>query len=243
MNSVHYACEPFYDVTPPTRIAAIAVKNAESNETKIFSVFKYANELSIPLNELATATEYARVEKKVLDEFYRYVNDEGRNNARWLHWNMNSETFGFPVFENRYRALGGTPIEILDANKLDLDSVIQDIYGQQYICHPKFLNLLRHNHLGGSNYRSGDREAFAFLAGKWEEIHNSVQEKPSIILEIAKLAHERKLKTHISNFRAHFWGWIESQQTDHPIMFWVTLLGVLGSFVTIGLWVWSWFHK
>lgn len=242
LNSIHYACEPFCYVTPPTRVAAIAVKNAESNETKIFSIFKYANEMGIPLANLTDPDNYAKAEKKLLEGFYQYVEDQGKNNARWMHWNMNSETYGFPVFENRFKILGGTPMEIPDNNKLDLDAVVQDVYGQHYICHPKLLNLIRHNHLGGQNFKSGDQEAFAFLAGRWEEIHNSTQEKPSVILEIAKLAHEHKLKTHVSNFKAHIGGWFDSQRTDHPAAFWTaTVLGGIGSIVSIGAWLASLF--
>jgi hypothetical protein len=198
-HSVHYACETFYYKEPPTRIAAIGVKNYRTNESHVFSVHDEIMRLGLSDSAVEpNGSEYAEVEKSMLGHFYDYVGSQGLNAARWLHWSMNSDQFGFAHLSNRFRDLGGKPLDIPASNRLCVSNSLHSIYGARFMCDPKLPNVAKMNQLTGPNFLPGDKEAFAFVAGKWREIHNASKEKASLILEIASLAVRKELLTHES---------------------------------------------
>lgn len=201
LYSVHYACETFYYVEGSTRVSAVATKNRHSQQSRVFSVFNYVQAHSVdPLELLRQPALYDAAEYSLLEQFFNYIAAQGAF-ANWLHWNMSTDTFGFAHLEARYRRLGGKPAVVAEANRLDLAAILHDIYGSHYMCDPKMVNLAKVNDLIGNYFMTGDKEAFAFIAAKWKDIHNSAREKASLILEIAELARSLKLRTHQTLFQ------------------------------------------
>lgn len=234
LNVVHYACETFYgfDDTSPTRICAIAVMHVGAKESKVFSIHRFCLD-----NENFSTTDaesYKSGEIQLLSDFFGYAAEQG-SHARWLHWNMNSESYGFAHLEHRYKQLFKTePFHIPEANRLDLDDCFQGIYGQFYMCDPKLVNLIKQNGLPKKDMMSGDKEAYAFTAGKWKEIHDSAHDKVGIIYELSELASLWKLRTHVPTWRAHFSGWLHALIVDHPIRFAIgAIVGTIGLIASI----------
>lgn len=232
LSIVHYACESFYNKREPTRICAIAVKHP--TESKVFSIHQYCVETNTAPEDLVTdAGKFAEAEQKLLEQFFQYAANQGEH-ARWLHWNMNSQNYGFAHLESRYKTLVGRPaFHIPESKRLDLDATLQEIYGQPYMCDPKLVNLVKQNGLMRKHFLSGDREASSFLAGKWQEIEDSAQDKVEIIFQVANLALRKKLKTHIGYFQANIGNWLGAVISEHPIVFWTTSISFVASVASL----------
>jgi len=210
--------------------------NVGAGESKVFSIHKYCHQNNISGSEslVQDPTEYEKAEKVLLQEYFSHVSLQGAH-GRWLNWNMNSDTYGFAHLEERYKQLFSSDgYHVPDENRLDVDRVLEDIYGHRYMCDPKLMNIIKLNGLPKQAILSGDREAFAFMAGQWKQIHDSAHDKVGIINQIAHLAHQGKLVTHTPNWRAHLVGWVKAKSTDHPIQFWLTAgAGIIGFIASI----------
>lgn len=239
LNVVHYACESFYGKTSPIRVCAISVMNVQSGNSSVMSVHRYCLDHNIvnPAELLQDADEYKKAETWLLEEFFDYAKKQG-DAGRWLHWNMNSESFGFAHLEQRYKQLTvNEPYHISAPNRLDLDDALGKIYGQNYMCDMKMLNIVKQNALSKQNFKTGSEEAFAFSAADWKLIHDSTHEKIAHILAIARLASSHNLKTHTPNWKAHLGGWFAAQRHDHPLITLfsagLTLIGFVASVMQI----------
>jgi hypothetical protein len=239
LNVVHYACESFYGKVGPTRVCAISVMHVGAGESKVFSIHKYVldNGITDSKSLLADEALYKQAEQRLLEDFFKYAQEQGTA-ARWLNWNMNSESYGFAHLEQRYKQISGQSAwHIPEANRLDLDTVLGNIYGPFYMCDAKLLNLVKQNGLMKQNFRSGAEEAFAFLSADWKAIHESTHEKVGLIYAIAELALRYKLRTHIPTLWAHLSGWFSAQVEEHPIRFWtaigITVIGLVASIIQI----------
>ena len=126
---IHYSCESFYDIedghTP--RITSIAVRAYNTAQTDSFSIHKIAEKEKINIAEIEN--EYDRLEKKMLDEFYMFVNTH--KTMKWIHWNMRDINYGFKAIEHRYEVLGGQPVIVEDSCKIDLSRLFIQVFKRQ----------------------------------------------------------------------------------------------------------------
>lgn len=53
----------------------------------------------------------------MLKGFYDFV--EPHRHCNWLHWSMRDINFGFAALGRRYRVLGGIPVGIPEAQRVD----------------------------------------------------------------------------------------------------------------------------
>ena len=107
---IHYSCQSFYgreDGTSP-RITSIAVHNYTSGQTESFSIHMTAEKDRIDFIDIEN--KYNDLEKKMLKEFYTYVQEH--KDYIWIHWNMRNSSYGFQAIEHRYSVLGGKPVII-----------------------------------------------------------------------------------------------------------------------------------
>lgn len=232
---IHYSCESFYDREEgrSPRITSIALRNLESAQTRSFSIHQTAEVNGIPLHEIDKY--YDRLEKEMLGSFFSHIASyQGR---RFLHWNMRDSNYGFQAIEHRYRTLCGKDVELYvvnDADKVDLSRMLQDIYGLDYIGHPRLEQLLLKNKIVPRDFLNGKEEADAFDNQEFASLHRSTLRKVDVLGNIALLTHDRRLKTNTT-----WWGmrgrrfaaclhWLG----EHPIM---VLLGVLLTIVGIVL--------
>ena len=115
---VHYASSNFENY--PIRIASIALRRLTNNQTSSFS-----------MND----TEYDDgKEKQILKDFFEHIKLNPL--AKYLHWNMRDDSYGFAVVQNRFKSLFPNeelPFLISNEDKYDLSRILVEIYGDNYI--------------------------------------------------------------------------------------------------------------
>ena len=190
---IHYSCESFIDIpdgrTP--RITSIAVMDYETGQTKSFSIHKVAEVSGERFDSIKD--KYDVLEKVMLKEFSQFVDAHRR--FKWIHLNMRNVNFGFEAISHRYMALGGRPIDIDDNTKIDIGRVLSDMYGPDYIPHPRIEALCHKNTLTMTHFLTGGQEAKAFEDGEYVKLHQSTLRKVENLHIIIERASEGTLKT------------------------------------------------
>ena len=190
---IHYSCESFVDIpqgrTP--RITSIAVRYVDSAQTKSFSIHKVAESQQIPFNEIIN--KYDELEKVMLDEYFEFIKTHKR--YMWIHLNMRDINYGFEAINHRFLALKGVPIEVEDNLKIDIGRLLVDLYGSDYIGHPRFESLCKKNSITMNLFLTGGEEAEAFNKGDYVKLHQSTLRKVDNIHTVIVRAHENDLKT------------------------------------------------
>ena len=198
---VHYSCESFYDREDgrSPRVTSIALRRLDSGQTTSFSIHQAAEVSGVPLD--AIDEQYDDLEREMLSNFFDYIS--GFQRMTFLHWNMRDANYGFQAIEHRYRVLHRCdPQHIVDdRDKSDLSRLLVDIYGVQYIGHPRLSKLLSKNRMTPHDFLSGADEARAFEEHNFVALHQSTLRKVDVIANIAARAHDRQLKTNTSWWR------------------------------------------
>lgn len=196
LRVIHYSSESF-DNSPDgksPRITSIAIRNVESGQTRSFSIHQVAEIRRIPLE--AIDPYYDELEKEMLGDLYAYV--AAHTDAQYLHWNMRDANYGFEAIEHRYRVLGGGPVDIREDHRHDLANMLPQIYGSDYIGHPRLYALAQENGITLKDFLSGPEEVTAFREKRFVALHQSTLRKVDVISEIAERANGRTLKTRSS---------------------------------------------
>jgi hypothetical protein len=190
---IHYSCESFYDRPNGTspRITSIAARNLQSAQTSSFSIHQIAERNGFSIDQIDQ--HYDRLEKLMLDEFYEYVRSHAT--YKWLHWNMRDINYGFQAIAHRYRVLEGDPVEIPEANLVDLARLIAAIYSVRYIGHPRLQKLVEKNNITTKDFLSGEDEAQAFTKREYVKLHLSTLRKVDILASIAERTDNGSIKT------------------------------------------------
>ena len=190
---IHYSCESFYDIphgkTP--RVTSIAIRYIDTAQTKSFSIHKVAEVKKVPFEQIKN--QYDILEKIMLDEFFDFIGNHKRYS--WIHLNMRDINYGFEAINHRYLVLGGTPIEINDNSKIDMGRLLVDLYGTDYIGHPRFENLCTKNNITMTNFMTGPEEAMAFNNREFVRLHQSTLRKVDNMNSVLTKAYESDLKT------------------------------------------------
>lgn len=172
---IHYSCESFYDVQDrPLAIAAIGVTEiTDSSGEGSNEVFSIAN--SAPHDEPLDR------EKEMLQRFFETM--KLIPDARWVHWNMNNASYGFPAILARYRYLFGVdaPIVFNSDRLYDLDAMIEARYGSDFARHPKMRNLFSLNGYYMPFFKNGKDEVAAFAEGNFKACESSTGEKSNLL--------------------------------------------------------------
>ena len=225
---IHYSCESFTCTTGAAtpRITSIAVRRLDSAQTEIFSILREAEIQGIPPNMISS--NYDRLEKAMLKAYFDYVRSQGQ--VEFLHWNMRDATFGFAALEHRFKHLGGKPWVISEGSRVDLSRLLLDIYGTDYIPHPRLEKLATLNHMTTLHCLSGEDEAKKFEEAEYRAVQSSTSRKADMISDIAERAFRGTLKTNSSwwvqnagSFRA-FWDWLVSNKS---ILFILALVALI----------------
>ena len=216
---IHYSCESFYDTHEgrSPRITSIALRKLDNAQTSSFSIGKIAEIKKVPLSEISN--HYDSLEKEMFQQFYSHL--KKFQQMRYLHWNMRDSNFGFQAIEHRFMVLGGSRDDLYivdDNNKTDLARLLIDLYGIQYIGHPRLEKLLEKNDTTQIDFLTGEEEATAFNNKEFVALHQSTLRKVDAMSNIAGRAHDRNLKTNTSWWDMHggritqIYDWI----TEHP---------------------------
>ena len=190
---IHYSCESFYDRPDGTspRITSIAVRNLASGQSTSFSIHQKGEIKGFRLDEIEQ--NYNNLERDMLDSFYNYVRDHA--NYTWLHWNMRNIDYGFQAIAHRYSVLGGESIEVSESKRVNLSSLLVDVYGSDYIGHQRLPNIAIKNNITHTDFLSGADEAAAFENREYVKLHRSTLRKVEVLARLVKLAEEGSLKT------------------------------------------------
>jgi len=214
---IHYSCESLDDRPDgrSPRITSIAVRRLDSSSTESFSIHRVAESRGVPLAGIEA--RYDELERAMLDEFFAYVRSAGE--VTYLHWNMRDANFGFPAIEHRYSVLGGTPEHIPEQRRLDLSPLLQDLYGSDYIGHPRFETLVEKNGITMLGAMKGRDEPEVFKRKEYVALHQSTLRKVDIMQTLAERAYRGTLKTDSGWWTRHggslrsIWRWAVANQT------------------------------
>jgi hypothetical protein len=198
---IHYSCESFFDIpdgrTP--RITSIAVMYFETGQTKSFSIHKVAEVTDIAFSSISD--NYDSLEKVMLEEFSQFVDSHKR--YKWIHLNMRNVNFGFEAISHRNMALGGKAIEIDDHSKIDIGRLLSDLYGPEYIGHPRIETLCIKNNLTMTHFLTGAEEAKAFEEAEYVKLHQSTLRKVENLHLIIERVYDNTLKTDSTLFKLY----------------------------------------
>jgi len=140
----------------------------------------------------------------MLKSFFEYV--KKHKTFKWVHWNMINATYGFEAISNRYRILGGTPVEIEDQFKYDFPNILGLTYTYNFENdkpNGKLLNLALRNKITDKDALTGQLEAQAFETKDFLSLHMSTSRKVEIIDRILTLAENNQLRVEASSFKIY----------------------------------------
>jgi hypothetical protein len=203
---IHYSCESFFNTMGRTpRVTAITIQEIKSGTVKSFSIHLQSQFIGLDFRSL-TEQEYDRVEKSMLDDFFKFVDEHKNKGYRWVHWHMRNSSYGFEAIENRYRILGGTPISVEEDFKYDLPRILSLIYSGGYEDdNPdgRLINLCKRNNITQRNALTGKKEADAFQNKEYLNLHSSTLRKSDMISGILRKIELNKLKVKTTTFKIY----------------------------------------
>ena len=90
-------------------------------------------------------------EKSIIEEFINFLVDH--QDKTFIHWSMNSPSFGFIPIQNRYKELTGKNISTTPRLQIDLSEYLKEKYGIEYISRQggRLNNLAKLNGFSGIN--------------------------------------------------------------------------------------------
>jgi len=166
----------------------------ETSQTNTFSIHLQAQFLKLDFNNL-TEDEYDECEMKMLGEYYKFLNTN--STKYYVHWSMNNSNYGFKAIDNRFRILGGDPIEIENKFKINLGETLSLIYNDSYSEDGnggKLYNLSIRNSFKPREFLIGSDEANCFENKEWLELHYSTLSKVKLFKLIIEHIDNDKLK-------------------------------------------------
>ena len=90
-------------------------------------------------------------ERDIIERFRNFLDDH--QEKTFVHWSMNSPSFGFNPIQNRYKELTGKSISITPRLQIDLSEYLKEKYGIEYISRKgtRLNNLAKLNGFSGIN--------------------------------------------------------------------------------------------
>jgi len=222
---IHYASEDFANRPDGTsaRVTSIAVRNLDSAQTESFSIHQCAERLRVPSADVKAKIQ--ELENELLSQFNSFMTKH-HGGYTWVHWNMRDSNYGFPAIYHRCRTQGIDPNELDPASLFDLSRCLVDIYGPNYIEHPRLPSLMARNQITDLGFLSGPEEVDAAARGDFVSVHRSTLRKVDTFEAIISKANAGTL---VTNYR---WRDIYGSSPKDLVIFlkehWVySLLGII----------------
>lgn len=176
---IHYASDGFYNGSSPApKISCIVIFNDKTTEKFRFCPVDYLK-----------GNSKEEAERLCLNRFKQII--ESKPNICFIHWNMNSDGFGFKAISARAKELGVELPQISTENLFDLSSYVTDIAGKRLT----LKQVLWFNNLLDSEFLEGKTEAEYLNYGRYEEIFESVNLKTAALSMIVEEIKHNTLKT------------------------------------------------
>ena len=233
---IHYARQNLYDneagrATP--RIIAIMLKSLDGRWNHCFAIHYEAEKAKIILEEIENY--YDLLEGKLLSGFVSFV--KKNKNSNWLHWDMSEVHFSFEAIKHRYDVLNDGDMsgyeEIPYANRVNLNTILKDLYGNNYENEPYFEGLMKTNKgsiLNGYLDEAGEAKAFKEL--KFPQILESLKTKTNFLIEIISLYSSDKLRVSKYYFTNKLKAFI-----THPVVatisLFISILGIIFKIISL----------
>jgi hypothetical protein len=173
---VHYSCESLNDDKDSlsAKITSISVLHYSTGQTISFSTHAIAEEKDIPREKIKD--NFEDIEKELLSRFFKFSGE--RNDVFWVHWNMDSLTYGFEHLEHRFKCLTKSDAPIVRVeSRINLSHILSSRYGDNYVKNPKMANLVEANGGLPRNFLLGKDEPAAFENEEFLKLHKSVVAK------------------------------------------------------------------
>lgn len=227
---IHYSCQSLYDdnegLSP--RITSIAVSHFATGQTVSFSTHAIAENLNIERDSVRE--RFDEIEFRLLTEFYAFVRD--RRDKHWIHWNMRNLTYGFEHLEHRYLTLeGDNPVVIAVERRINLNDMIKDRYGDDYVSDPKMMSLMELNGGKHRNYLTGLEEVEAFDRCEFIRMHSSTLCKVEFFGDATRAMIGGKLQTKSKGWGVKLDKLFESRFTK--------FIGFVGALCTVFILLWQ----
>jgi hypothetical protein len=161
-----------------------AIHDFLGNQSTILSWDLIAQQRRIRFDEIFSRRD--ELERQLLVEFLRYV--RARPQARWLHWNLSSEQYGFHALAERMKRYGLQPPDIGPHNSIGLSQVLKEKFGEDYVPHERLRSLIRLNHLNDFGLLDCTAKAAAYRAGSFSLMRRSLSRKVECLRRIFELA-------------------------------------------------------
>ena len=175
----------------------------------------------------------------MLGDFFEYLSGSGEV-INYVHWNMRDANYGFQAIEHRYSVLGGKPYVVPERRRFDLSRLLLDVYGTEYIEHPRLQRLAEKNDITMLGFLTGRQEVESFERGEYQVLQQSTLRKVDILADIAERAYRRTLRTnsnwwvqHGGNFRGAWDGIVENKSIAFICTFIGIVLGILGTVLAL----------
>ena len=194
---IHYSSQHLFDehiegATP--RITSVVVLQYSTGQLQSFAIHTAADLLGIPRANIAA--QYDDVEREMLRQFYAFM--ATRTQHKWVHWNMRSIVFGFEHLAHRYQTLAGANANMPNIpidNRINLNDVLRNRYGDLYAEHPQMINLARLQGEIPMHFLTGEQESAAFANQEYIRMHMSTISKVQFFGYVIRQAIRGKLHT------------------------------------------------
>jgi hypothetical protein len=186
---IHYSRQNLMDnesgiATP--RIIAIMVKSLDGKQNHCFAIHHEAEKADVILENITDY--YDQLEERLLRSFNSFV--KNNRDCKWIHWDMNDVHFGFEAIKHRYCVMvdeeGKDFQEIENHNRINLNTLLKDIYGASYEKEPQLENLMKTNNDGATKdgHLTIEEEAREFKNLGFPSILESLRCKVNFLLDV-----------------------------------------------------------
>jgi len=196
---IHYSRQDLMDnesgIKSP-RIVAIMIKSIDGGQHECFAIHHEAEKAGVIPENISDRYEF--LEERLLRSFNSFV--IANKGYKWIHWDMNDVHFSFEAIRHRYNVLVPESErnfqDIPNHNRINLNSLLKCIYGDNYEKEPHFENLMKTNNGGvcKKGFLTIEEEAKAFKNLEFPSILESLRCKVNFLLEIVDKTIGEKLK-------------------------------------------------
>jgi hypothetical protein len=119
---------------------------------------------------------------------------------------MTNSNFGFEAIDNRFKIVGGKPLQIEEKFKINLTDTLNNIFGVFYEKDGeggKLYNLSLRNKMKPREFLTGEEEAKCFNNKEWLKLHNSTLCKVKLFKFIIEKTYSKKLKVKSNVFEIY----------------------------------------
>ena len=176
---IHYACNVLYDgLLPVPNIFCIIVGNLSCKYKRKFYIKDYLGEHSLKESE-----------KLLLKKFADFINQN--TDKYFVHWNMNSQSFGFNAINARCRELEIEIIDIPNENKIDLSKIVEKLANKKL----SLKQALMFNDMLFDDFLNGKEELEAYNKGNYNAVLESVHDEVIGIQMLIEVINENTFKS------------------------------------------------